>query len=89
MAPRIDFDGLFRAAPRMNLVPGAWYLGFHCTSCSKPIAVIDDPTGSGVVETGGPATFEVQCPACGETRAYPAASMIAWQATTGSPSGLD
>jgi hypothetical protein len=89
MPAAIQFDGLFRPSPRMNVVPGAWYLGFHCSACAKPIAVLDDPTGSGIVEIGGAGEFEVQCPSCGQTRTYPARTMAVWQATTGSPSGLD
>ncbi len=73
----------------MNVVPGAWYLGFQCAACAKSIAVLDDPTASGIVETGGAADFDVQCPHCGEMRSYPASAMRPWQAATGSPSGLD
>ena len=89
MTPRIAFDGLFRPSARTNVVPGAWYLGFHCSACGKSIAILDDPTNSGLIEAGGPAEFEVQCSHCGETRLYPAAAMRAWQAASGSPSGLD
>lgn len=73
----------------MNIVPGAWYLGFQCTACDKSVAILDDPTNSGSVELGGPAEFEVQCPYCGQTHNYPAGAMRPWQAATGSPSGLD
>ncbi len=89
MTPKIDFNGHFQPSPRMNVVPGAWYLGFQCAACSKPIAILDDPTGSGMVETGGVGDFEVQCPYCGEARGYSASALHPWQATTGSPSGLD
>ena len=89
MSPRIVFEGLFRPSPRMNVIPGAFYLGFDCAACGKSITVLDDPTGSGAVEIGGPAEFEVQCAHCGETRRYPANAMRAWQASTASPSGLD
>lgn len=89
MIPRMTFEGLFRSSSRMNLVPGAWYLGFNCAACGKSIAVLDDPTGSGGVEAGGPAEFEVQCPHCGETRLYPAAGMRPWQASAGGPAGLE
>lgn len=87
MTPHIAFDGFFRSSPRMNLTPGAWYLGFHCAACGQLVAILDDPTSSGVIEIGGAADFETQCPHCGEIRVYPAASMGAWQAATGSPSG--
>lgn len=89
MIPRMTFEGIFRSSSRANLVPGAWYLGFHCVACGKALAVLDDPTGSGVVEAGGPADFEVQCPHCGETRLYPASGMRSFQAASGGPSGLD
>ena len=89
MPERITFDGQFRPSPRMNVVPGAWYLGFQCAACNKAIAVLDDPTGSGAAKIDGPAEFEVQCAYCGETRRYPASAMHPWQASTGSPSGLD
>lgn len=87
MAPRIAFDGLFRPSTRVNLVPGSWYLGFRCSACGQPIAILDDPTNSGVVETGGSGEFEAQCPHCGETHAYPARAMVAWQAASGGPAG--
>ena len=89
MDARIQFDGLFNPSPRMNVVPGAWYLGFHCSACGSSIAVLDDPTNSGAVEIGGSGEFAVQCPACGRTDNYPARALSAWQAATGSPAALD
>lgn len=87
MAPRIEFTGRFEPSPRMNIVPGAWYLGFRCEVCGNSVAVLDDPTSSGVIEMGGDGIFDVQCPSCGEARGYPASRMMAWQATTGHPGG--
>lgn len=83
MQPEIEFKGEFEASPKMMMVPAAWFLGFRCDACDEYFAVFDEPTGTGNVKLGGSGTFRIECPHCGETRAYPATRMQAFQATTG------
>ena len=85
MSSRIEFSGPFTAPARMNIEPGAYYLGFKCHVCAHDVAILDAPTEGDPIAVGGDATFRVQCPRCGEARAYAAGEMKMWQAATGRP----
>ncbi|MDB5572389.1 MAG: hypothetical protein JWN93_3572 [Hyphomicrobiales bacterium] len=86
---RIDFAGRFQASARMNLVPGAYYLGFGCRNCGADLAVLDAPTQGDPIDATGEGQFEVQCPRCGEIHTYEARAMRMWQAATAMPGGSD
>lgn len=85
MTEEVEFRGLFRTNPRMNPVPGSWYLGFVCLTCSNRFGVLDDPSGTGGTKVCGRGGFIVACPACGATHSYAADRMVSFQATTAQP----
>lgn len=85
MGNEVEFRGLFRTSPKMNVVPGEWYLGFICLNCDSRFAVLEDPSGEGGTQPLGRGGFEVACPACGKTSTYTAERMIGFQAASALP----
>jgi ribosomal protein S27E len=85
MTAKITFSGFFKASARMNIEPGAYYLGLRCGSCAHDIAILDAPTDGPPIEPGGDGQIAVQCPRCGETGTYPAGALKFWQAATAMP----
>ena len=85
MVAEVEFRGLFRTSPKMNIVPGEWYLGFVCLSCDSRFAVLDDPNGEGGTQPTGRGGFEVTCPACGNTSTYSVDRMVGFQAASAQP----
>ncbi len=85
MTEEVEFRGLFRTSPSMNLVPGRWYLGFVCLTCSHRFGVMDDPNETGGTKVGGRGGFIVACPGCSATHSYAADRMVSFQAATAQP----
>jgi len=84
MAEEVEFRGVFRKSPKMNVVPGEWYLGFVCLSCASRFAVLEDPNGEGGTLISGRGGFVTTCPSCGTEHTYAIDRMVSFQ----SPSGL-
>ena len=84
----ILFQGAFRAYAKRQLVPGSWYVGFACVACRYRFALIDDPTNSGAVATGGDATIDIECAQCGERGVYDASALVLFQAPIGGVAAL-
>jgi hypothetical protein len=85
MTEEVEFRGLFRTSPKMSPVPGEWYLGFVCLTCSNRFAVLDDPNGTGGTKVSGRGAFLVTCPACGAAHSYAAERMVSFQVATAQP----
>ena len=85
MAEEVEFRGVFKTSPKMNIVPGEWYLGFVCLSCSSRFAVLADPNGTGGTRPMGRGAFVVACPRCGIENTYPVDRMVGFQAASAQP----
>ncbi len=86
MSQAIRFDGALNVFALPALIPGNWYIGFACKQCRQHFAILSEPTGTGTLETSGPASFSATCPSCDASGEFSATELVQFQAAQGGPS---